>query len=356
LKGKRLKGKWALVRLKAKEGETKNNWLLLKEKDEYAKTGDGIFKFITSIRTERTRKEIEEGADEKITRNPISQVDVQLAKLVRTVPEGDEWLYEVKYDGYRILAFVEGNRVRLITRNGNDYTHRFQSVASSLIAWAAERAMVLDGEMVITNAQGKTDFQALQSYIGNPHGKNPTYIIFDLLSLDGADLRKQRLIERKEKLEALMHDAPGNLYYSQHIKGSGKECFLAACNADLEGIVGKKADSFYSGTRNGDWIKLKCSKRQEFVIGGYTRSNKKTSGISSLLLGIYAEDELVYAGRAGTGMSEYVMKQLQVKFDGLKRTESPFKSPPKSRVDERITWLEPELVAQIKFAEWTQDN
>ena len=356
LKGRRLKGKWALVRMKAKAGETKDNWLLLKEKDEYAQTTDGISEFTTSIRTGRTMEEIEKGEDEKITRNPFSKADAQLAKLVNTVPEGDDWLYELKYDGYRILAYLEGSSARLITRNGSDYTNRFQSVASSLLDWAAGRAMVLDGEMVVTDASGKTDFQALQNYIKHPTGKNLTYIVFDLLALDGEDLRERRLSDRKETLEALMKNAPKNLCYSQHVRGNGKESFAAACKAGMEGIVGKKADSVYSGTRNGDWIKLKCGKRQEFVIGGYTLSNKKTSGVSSLLLGVYEGDELIYAGRAGTGLSERVRKELEAEFESCKRTEPPFKLSPKPRSNEKITWLEPKLVAEIQFAEWTEED
>ncbi|HCF70654.1 MAG TPA: DNA ligase, partial [Syntrophomonas sp.] len=161
LKGRRLKGKWALVRLKRKEGETKDNWLLLKEKDEYAQIADGISQITTSIRTGRTMMEIEQGDDEKITRTPFSSTGVQLAKLVNTVPEGEDWLYELKYDGYRILAYIEGNSVRLITRNDNDYTERFQDIAYSLGDWANGRAMILDGEMVVTDSAGRTDFQAL---------------------------------------------------------------------------------------------------------------------------------------------------------------------------------------------------
>ncbi len=356
LKGRRLKGKWALIRLQAKAGEAENNWLWLKERDDYAKTDDGIENFNTSIRTGRTMMEIEKGEDEKITRNPFSRVNVQLAKLVSMPPEGEDWLYELKFDGYRILAYLEGNNVRLITRNGNDYTKRFQDIAYSLIDWAAGRAMVLDGEMVITDAQGKTDFQALQNYMRNPGGKNLTYIVFDLLALDGADLRGRRLIDRKETLAALMKDSPKNLYYSQHIRENGKASFLAACEASLEGIVGKKADSVYSGTRNGDWIKLKCDKRQEFVIGGYTLSDKKVSGVSSLLLGVYQGNELVYAGRAGTGLTERVMIELENKFASIKRETTPFKRAPEARSNEIIAWLEPLLVTEIKFAEWTEDN
>lgn len=356
LKGRRLKGKWALVRLKAKEGDTKDNWLFLKEKDEYIKTDDGISQYTTSVRTGRSMLEIETGQDEKFTRNPFTTADVQLAKLVKTVPEGEDWLYEMKYDGYRIVAFVEGNSVRLMTRNSNDYTKRFNDIASSLIDWAAGRTMVLDGEAVITDESGKTDFQALQNYLKNHKAKSLTYIVFDLLALDGVDLRGLSLIERKEMLESLMKNAPENLYYSRYVRGNGKESFAAVCEASMEGIVGKRADSVYSGTRNGDWIKLKCDKRQEFVIGGYTLTDKKAYGVSSLLLGVYEGEELVYTGRAGTGISESDMKVLEEKFMNLKIDDTPFKLAPKARKDEMLTWLKPELVAEIKFAEWTEEN
>ncbi|MGX8701778.1 DNA ligase D [Caproiciproducens sp.] len=356
LKGKRLKGKWALIRMKAKADETRSNWLLLKERDDYSKTGDGISGFNTSIRTGRTLEEIEKGEGEKFTHNPFEKADVQLARLASTVPEGEDWLYEVKYDGYRILAFVEGNNVRLQTRSGNDYTDRFPEVANSLIDLAAGRAMVLDGEMAVTDAHGRTDFQALQNYMKAPKGKNCVYIVFDLLALDGADLRGQRLIDRKEALGTLMKNSPKNLYYCRYIKGNGKESFAAASQAHLEGIVGKKAGSVYSGTRNGDWIKLKCEKRQEFVIGGYTLSDKKTSGVSSLLLGVYEGKELVYAGRAGTGLSASSAAELENRFKSLKRDSAPFSRAPQERAHEKIIWLEPRLAAEIKFAQWTEEN
>lgn len=356
LYGKRLRGRWALVRMKANDGESGNNWLLLKEKDEYAKTSDGVSGFTVSIRTGRTMTEIEEGKDEKITRNPFNKADVQLAKLVNTVPEGDNWLYELKYDGYRIIAYMEGNNAKLLTRNDNDFTSRFQDVADSLADWTESRAMILDGEIVVTDSEGKTDFQALQSYMKNPTSKNLTYIVFDLLAFDGADLRGLSLIKRKEMLEELIIDSPDNIQYSQHVRGKGKESFIAACQGNHEGIVGKKADSVYSGTRNGDWIKIKCDTRQEFVIGGYTLSGKKTSGLSSLLLGVYEGKELVYVGRAGTGFTGQRMKELERKFGEKVRQESPFKQTLKSRNNEKITWLEPELVAEIKFAGWTGDH
>lgn len=356
LHGSRLKGKWALVRLRAKAGETKSNWLLLKEKDDYAKPADGISEYTTSIRSGRSMTEIEAGEEEKFTRNPFDKADVQLAKLVSRVPDGEDWLYELKYDGYRILAFVEADGVRLVTRNGSDYTARFRGAAVSLLDWAAGRAMVLDGEMAVTDAEGKTDFQALQNYLRDPKDRTLTYIIFDLLALDGTDLRGRSLTERKGALEALLKDGPKSLSYSPHIRGNGKESFLAACEANLEGIVGKKADSIYSGTRNGDWIKLKCGTRQEFVIGGYTLSDKKTSGISSLLLGVYEGQALVYTGRAGTGLNSRGIKELEEKFERIKSKEPPFRQTPEQKKNEKITWLEPVLAAEINFAEWTEDN
>lgn len=356
LNGKRLKGKWALVRWKSKSDEKSDNWLMLKEKDEHAKMDDGISQFTTSIRTGRTMEEIEKGEEEKIVRNPFSKADVQLAKLVNKIPDSEDWVYELKYDGYRIMAFVEGNNARLMTRNGNDYVRQFHEVADSLIDFSAGRAMILDGEMVITDSSGKTDFQALQNYTKNAASKNLTYVVFDILALDGKDLRGCPLIDRKEILENLMKNAPQKLYYSRYIRGKGEESFAAACETGMEGIVGKKADSVYSGTRNGDWIKLKCDKRQEFVIGGYTLSDKKTKGVSSLLLGVYEGEELVYTGRAGTGMSCNDMKVLEEKFENLKRMDSAFKLAPEPRTTEKITWLEPSLVAEIKFAEWTKEN
>ncbi len=356
LKGSRLKGNWALIRWKSKSDTKNDNWLLLKEKDQYAKAEVGISEFTTSIRTGRTIEEIERGEDEKVKRNPFDQVDVQLAKLSNEVPEGEDWLCELKYDGYRIVAFLEGNEVRLMSRNKNDYTKTFHKIAASLKEWAKGRAMVLDGEVVVTDSTGKTDFNALQNYIKNPKDKNLNYIVFDILALNGEDLRGYPLIERKEILEKLMEDTPGNLHYSRYVKGKVNESFRAACGANMEGIVVKKSDSVYRGTRSDDWIKLKCQKRQEFVIGGYTISEKRITGISSLLLGYYEGEDLLYAGRAGTGISVEDMKILDEKFESLIRPNSPFKVSPKVRTNEKIIWLEPKLVAEIKFSQWTKDN
>lgn len=356
LRGRRLKGKWALIRWKAKSGEARDNWLLLKEKDEYVQESDGISAFTSSIRTGRTMEEIEKGEEERTVKNPFQSTPVQLAKLTSKIPTDGQWLYELKYDGYRIITYVEGNTARLVTRNGNDYTKRFHDVASSLMDLASGRAMVLDGEMAVLDETGKTDFHALQNYMKNPKPQNLTYIVFDLLAIDGTDLRGQPLTDRKSRLEELMKDSAGNLYYSRHIIDKGEESFAAACEAGMEGIIGKRADSIYSGTRNGDWIKLKCDRRQEFIIGGYTSSEKRAHGISSLLLGVYKSGELIYAGRAGTGFTEADRSELKRAFSDIKKTSSPFKEEPKAAATEKITWLEPRLVAEIKFAEWTESG
>lgn len=356
LHGRRLKGKWALVRLKPREGERQTSWLLLKERDEYAREEDGTEAFTTSVRTGRTLAEIEAGAAEKTARNPFETAEVQLAKLVSAVPEEEGWLFETKYDGYRIVAFVEAGSVRLITRNGLDYTRRFPTVAEALLDLAAGRAFVLDGEMVVPDEAGRPDFQALQGYLKNPKGKTPVYVAFDLLALDGEDLRGRPLVERKAALERLLENAPAALGYSRHVEGRGRECFEAACRAGLEGIVGKRKDAPYAGGRSGAWIKLKCGRRQEFVVGGYTRTEKRGEGVSALLLGVYEGGRLLYCGRAGTGLTEAEGRDIARRAEALKMDAPPFKNPPKARPGETVTWLRPELVAEVRFAEWTEEG
>ena len=331
LHGKRLKGPWTLVKMK---DQKKDNWLLIKERDHpgrHALQGGEL--------------------------NPFDHADAQLAKLVQAVPTGEGWLYELKYDGYRILSFVEGGRVRLLTRGGGDYTQKFKPAARALAQLAEGRAMVLDGEMVAADTRGRPDFQALQGYLKHPAGqeKRLQYMVFDLLALDGADLRQEPLVKRKALLAALLAGAPEPLRYSAHIEGQGGALLEEARKASLEGIVGKRADSVYAGTRNGDWVKLKCGPRQEFVIGGYTISPKRESGVSALLLGVYREGALVYCGRAG-GFSQKDMDELEAKCKPIIRKTPPFREAPGARPGERVFWLRPQYAAEIAFAEWTREG
>ncbi|MGI6228969.1 MAG: DNA ligase D, partial [Christensenellales bacterium] len=293
---------------------------------------------------------------QKAQKNPFDNAPFQLARLTERVPEGEDRLFEVKYDGYRIMAYVEGNKARLVTRNGNDLSGKFGEISGALAAFSKGRAMVLDGEIVVADRSGKTDFQALQSFLKKKEQKSLTYIVFDLLALDGEDLREKPLIQRKETLNKLLADAPDNIQYSGHVAGKGGDCFKAACAADFEGIVGKRADSRYLGTRNSDWIKLKCRKRQEFVVGGYTVSGKGPRKISSLLLGVYDGGALVYVGRAGTGLNVQEAEELEKLFGGIKAAKSPFESALKARAEEKIVWLKPLTAAEVEYAEITADN
>jgi bifunctional non-homologous end joining protein LigD len=354
--GKRLKGNWALIRLEQKKGEDKVSWLLLKEKDEHALDEDGIDRYVESVRTGRTMEEIERGEGAQFAENPFDEAEPQLPKLVKKPPDGDEWLYEVKYDGYRIIAFVERGAARLITRKAQDFTRRFPKIAASLSSMAGPRAMVIDGEVVAADSQGRTDFVALQSYMRDSKGKKLAYMAFDLLALDGEDLRELPLSERKEMLKALLEGAPGNIHFSEHVVGGGKEAFSAACEMCLEGIVGKRAGSAYRGGRSGDWIKVKCDSRQEFVIGGYTVSENRLDGISSLMLGYFEGKKLIFAGRAGSGLSEREMRELLKKFEDLERESCPFDGLPQKKKGEKVVWLQPKFVAEVRFAGWTREG
>ncbi|MCL2107270.1 MAG: DNA ligase D [Oscillospiraceae bacterium] len=363
LQGKRLKGGWTLIRTVQKDPERRgDSWLLVKERDAESAPDAGIGQYATSVRTGRTMEQIAAagknggpaGNAEK-QKNPFDRARAQLAKPVSEVPRGEDWLYEIKYDGYRILAHIEDGRARLLSRGGGDYAKKFQPAAEALLALAGPRAMVLDGEMIVAGQQGRPDFQALQSYLKNPEGKQLAYMIFDLLALDGEDLRQLPLTERKARLFALLEGAPEILQYSGHMEGQGDEMLRAACGLGLEGVIGKRGSSAYSGTRGGDWVKVKCQARQEFVIGGFTVSAKRSAGISSLLLGVYQEGELIYCGRA-SGFSERRMSELLELFRPIEREIPRFQAPPKPRGGESITWLRPKYAAEVSFAEWTREG
>lgn len=357
LHGQRLRGDWVLVHLKPRPGEKGDDWLLIKERDGFVQDEPGIAQFDTSVSTGRTMGEIADGDDERLPRNPFDRVEVELAKLVAAPPAGGGWLYEVKYDGYRIVSYVEGGACRLMTRNNLDYADRFPEIASSLVTWAAGRALVVDGELAVADEAGRTDFQALQGFLRNPRDKHPIYLAFDLLALDGEDLRGLPLEERKRRLAALLEGVPADIRYSAHVQDQGEESFQAACGLHLEGVVGKRADSPYRSGRVGDWVKLKCDRRQEFVIGGFTRTEKKATGISALLLGAYdGSGRLAYVGRVGSGLGAPEVRELEAAFAGLARKDAPFADPPKPRPREQAFWLEPQLVAEVRFTEWTDEG
>ncbi|MDD4541186.1 MAG: DNA ligase D [Eubacteriales bacterium] len=348
LKGERLKGNWVLVRMKPREGETDKNWLLIKEKDEYVQEDSGFEKFDTSAVSGRTMDEIAEAL-------PFTETDLALAKLTEDVPRGDHWIHEIKFDGYRILAFVEDGQPRLITRNGHDWTDKFPKIAAAISKWNPPN-LVVDGEIVVLSEEGKSDFQALQSALENPDKVSMHYILFDLLALLSQDLRDEALLSRKAQLEKLLEDAPAEILYSFHQKGQGEQVFEQACAKGQEGIISKRADSKYRAGRGGSWLKIKCDRRQEFVIGGYTTTDKSRTGLSSLLLGLNEEEGLRYYGRAGTGFSDETSRDLVKKLNRLERKTSPFIEDIDERDYETITYVTPKLLAEIKYAEITNDG
>ena len=284
--------------------------------------------------------------------------ELQLATLVDAPPAGDRWLHEPKLDGYRILAVKHGERVWLLSRRFNDWTDRMPSVARAVAALPAERA-VLDGEAAVVQPDGRTSFQALQNALGT--AADVSYFAFDLLAVDGDELARRPLEERKARLRALLADAgdgdaTGPLRYTDHVVGRGAEVFAAACRTGLEGIVSKRRDLPYHPGRSLDWVKVKCLQRQELVIGGFTEPEGSRVGIGALLVGHVAGGKLVYAGKVGTGFDNRTLVALRRRLDPLLTTTSPFEPPPPRAWTGPARWVRPELVAEVAFTEWTADG
>ena len=279
----------------------------------------------------------------------------ELATLDDEVPEGPRWLHEVKYDGYRIVARKSGDDVILFSRNGLDWTVRFPAVAKALTALPCEDAL-LDGEIAFVLPSGITDFKSLQEHIDTPHPAF-RYFLFDLLFLDGKDWRKKPLARRKARLQQLMSgkSLPDWLVYSDHVEGSGTGFFREACTAGLEGVISKRGDAPYRSGRSKDWLKIKCGQRAEFVIGGYSRSNAKDRAFSSLLLGTFDDGALVFAGKVGTGFSSGDLDRLAKRFEPLEQSKSPFIEVPAIERRDAV-WLDPKLVCEVAYTEWTRDG
>jgi bifunctional non-homologous end joining protein LigD len=259
----------------------------------------------------------------------------QLATLSETAPEGSDWVHELKYDGYRLVIAASGSDVRCFTRNALDWTAKFQPIAAALGAMDLP-GVLLDGEVVSFSPDGRTDFSTLQKAL--KEGGELQFFAFDLLQEGGKDLAPLPLLERKKRLKALFGDLPKGspIHVSLHIEGSGTAVHAQICAAGHEGIVRNGASAPYRGERNRDWVKIKCSKRQEFVIGGWTPSDKRT-GFKSLLVGVWEDGRLIYKGRVGTGFNDKTLEELSARFKLLARKESPFESIPRelrrSKVD-----------------------
>ena len=279
----------------------------------------------------------------------------QLATLVKDVPAGDDWLHEIKHDGYRLLCAIQNGRVRLLTRGGLDWTGKLSRLASCAKELPAREA-VLDGEIVVLRPDGRSDFQALQKTIGGAHPTGLTYYLFDVVYGDGHDLRLAPLHERKDLLRSLLEGTPQDpLRYSEHVRGQGAAVLERACALGAEGIVSKLRTSIYEPRRTRTWLKIKCSHRQEFVVVGYTDPEGSRTGFGALLLGVHDDEgRLIFSGQVGTGFSEETLHDLMRRLKEREQEESPLAETPREL--RAAHWVRPELVAEVEFTEWTSDG
>lgn len=369
LDGERMKGEWVLFRLNPREGERGEPWMLKKVTDKFAEEGNGevlVDNGTTSVTTGRTMAEIASGKDVwksnrggakggRATRKagvaPPKFMDPQLATLVDAVPAGNSWIHEYKYDGYRLLIATGEGVATAWTRNGKDWSDKFKALVKAASSLPA--GCLIDGEAVALDKSGKPSFQLLQSTLKDSKGSNLAFYAFDLLVDQGKDIRKLPNIERKARLASLLEGVAPPILYGDHIIGKGEALFDAICKEGGEGIISKKADAPYSGKRGRNWLKIKCIQRQEFVIAGWTESDKRR-GFRSLLLATRDGKKLTYAGKVGTGFNASTMDDLRSRMDPLETPDAAVEVP---RADRKgAHFIKPELIAEIAFTEFTDDG
>jgi bifunctional non-homologous end joining protein LigD len=409
LHGKKLHGGWTLVRMHGREGERQEPWLLIKERDEAARSSadysvvDAEPKSVLSDRTiaDRPTAPAKEAAGDDSPREVVATKKAiakkapsakaaartsvgasstrtsalapiampagavkaklpttfspQLATLVSETPNDSGWIYEIKFDGYRIVARVDGDDVRLFTRRGNDWSSRMPGLVDAVRSLGFGSGW-LDGEIVVNGANGTPDFNALQNAFDSARTDDIQYYVFDLPYYGGHDLRSVPLVERRAVLAAALDRAPPQqrVRFSQDFDSSPKELLQNACRMRLEGMIGKRAESPYVSRRSPTWIKLKCTQRQEFVVGGWTDPQGSRTGIGSLLLGIHDEaGHLRFAGGVGSGFDQKTLAAVKQALDAIPADKTPFVDKPR---DVRGHWVEPKLVAEVSFGEWTPDG
>ncbi len=371
LHGHKLHGHWTLVRMKGKDKDEAKQppWLLIKEHDAYERAAaeysvvdempDSVGKLplpgAKAARKPAAPKAVVKSAKKAATKVALpATLKPQLATLVDAPPaDPDAWLYEIKFDGYRLLARIDGKKVQLFTRNGHDWTHKLGALAAAL-----QKAKLppcwLDGEIVVNNDAGVPDFQALQNAFDKSGTDAIVYFVFDLPFCDGEDLRAEPLEARRARLQMLLHDVDSDaVRFSEVFDAPGRDIVLSACKLGLEGVIGKRRESVYRASRSPDWIKLKCSQRQEFVIGGWTDPKGARAGLGALLLGVHDErGALRYAGNVGSGFSAASLAALRKQLDKIAAKASPFSA--KTAVDRNAHWVQPKLIAEVSFSEWTK--
>lgn len=383
LRGTKLHGHWMLVKTRGPGGKNKEAWLLIKEHDDAAKPA-AQFNVVEALpdsviggaagkvwKSNRSTSKATAADTKPSNKKAQSQSDIkgaiaaklpltlapQLAMLVDEVPRGTDWSYELKFDGYRILARIDGADVRLFTRNGNDWTAKLKHIAKAIAVLKLDSGW-LDGEVVVLGKNDQPNFQALQNAFENSTTAGIQYYLFDVPYLNGFDLREVRLDERRVALAGLLKKARAPLFFSETLDMPAASLFKHACDMQLEGLIGKRKSAGYLSSRSRDWIKLKCLQRQEFVIGGFTDSKRPTAdSFGSLLLGVHEPDgKLRYAGRVGTGFSETTLRELLKKMKPLRRDTMPFDEFTGEKPTRAMHWIEPKLVGEVTFSEWTTDG
>ncbi|WNO53885.1 DNA ligase D [Stakelama saccharophila] len=392
LDGERMKGEWLLIRLRPRGREKRENWLLRKIDDAEAGGSDTLVETaLTSVKTGRTMQEIAnsspargggarakrvvEGEKRQAEQGEAKQSrqakrsrrspsaaspkrggmsapgfqDVQLATLVDEVPSGNQWLHEIKYDGYRALLSIGKGSPRIFTRSGLDWSEKFPDIVEA--AASLPGAALIDGEIVAFK-DGRPDFSTLQNAISN--GGEMTLFAFDLLHEAGEDLRGAPQVQRKERLAALLAGCDERIHYAEHVLGAGEKLFEAMCREGYEGIVSKRVDAPYRAARSRNWLKIKCTKRQEFVIVGWSESSARGRPFSSLLLAVNEGGGLRYAGRVGTGFDADTLESLSAKFNAIARKTPPVDVP--RAAAKGAHWVTPKLVAEVAFGEFTAEN
>lgn len=379
LTGHKLKGEWYLVRLRDED-----QWLLIRGGDDMKPVSQRADN--TSALSGKTMKQLESAEawsnstakpeKKTVTKSvkkkaepkpaPLDFIEPMKAKLVENPPQDEGWLYEVKFDGFRALAVIRKGVVRLVSRTENEMTSKFPEVVEALEKMKLPDC-ILDGEIVALDKDGRFSFQALQSYDLGQEQPPLLYYAFDLLKLKGRSCMSQPLTKRKEQLKELLGRSK-IIRFSSSLEGDVQDLLKEAAKLKLEGLIGKKADSTYeAGKRSGQWIKLKMIAQQEVVIGGYTEPTGSRKHFGALIVGVYEKGELICTGKVGTGFNTALLKELHALFKPLEKEACPFANIPvesRGRWGQGITrsemknctWLKPQLVCQVKFAEWTRDG
>ncbi|KRB55636.1 DNA ligase D [Flavobacterium sp. Root186] len=368
LNGKKLKGEFSLVKL---HGKQENAWLLIKKHDKYA-TDTDILEKNKSVISKRSLEELEKNSEKQtakkeekdsekktVKKKPkakpaeVSFVKPMLANTTEKPFDDEEWVFENKYDGYRTVAVINRDQLDLFSRNQISFNISFKPVADELKK--IDHTVILDGEIVVENDAGRADFQLLQNYLKTGIG-NLKYYVFDLLNLDGNSVTELSLLDRKELLKILFNKYDfTNVFYSEHTIGDGIKQFENARKNNSEGIIAKKADSTYStASRSNNWLKIKISNEEEAIIIGITEPKNSRKYFGAILLGQYNGKELKYIGKCGTGFTESVLKELYTKLKPLFLDKSPLSE--KIPLRDKIQWIKPQVVCQVKYSEWTQDK